>query len=388
MEFVDTSKGGGDATENGQQMIDQFTVLDGGDATPAGGGGDDGDGQAQNGLKDMSGSGDGQGGDGGDGGGQGGDGGDGGDGGAPDYKTAYSNWAKAKNMEVDASTLPETFGAEDLEKAVGMYYVEKYAPDGMTRELVRSGMGYEAYAEQVMPLLQAANMPARELFIAEETEDRLAKEARLGKFDPADGNAVQARRTALATIVSEEIKDMADENLEAAVKQVREAYKAEAAKVPEKAREASAQAAEQRHKAQVAAYAKEQEALANTIKADLQKGNNYGIPFNGQAEKDGFAKYFKESTAYGAIKVKDPSTGKESEVQDIPFFHKLEDPGYLAKVLRVMYALENGTLTDVKNGIRSDALASLGLEPFVETRQPAGGGTLGRFVDTSMAPMK
>lgn len=315
---------------------------------------------------------------------EGGSGGD--DGGATDYKASYVDWAKTKGLEVDASKLPETFGEAEMQKEVALYYTSQVVKDPLVLELAKTGLTLQQYNDRVAPLKQVESLPSKEFFAHMEANKAVQDQIGLGQLKADDQAAKKAYYDKAKAESLEKVKNLDDAAVENVVAAQRQAVRDNINELPNRIAAAQEQAQKQQFEKLRKEYEEEHKTMMEGVRSRVVSGNeNYGIPFGGQAERTEFLDYFERMTKFGDVKVKDES-GKETVVQDFPFLKMLEDEAVQAKVLRVLFAMEKGTFTDLKNNIRQAAKKDLGLEPNLtpsRTANPNGGNS--KWADTSTA---
>ena len=297
-----------------------------------------------------------------------------------DYRQAYADWAKSKGLDVQPDTLPEDFSESHLQDKVAEYYVDQKLQDPFMKELVKRGLTVDEYYEQLAPVQEMVQLPARDLYLNEKITQILNEEFNLKKLDGSDSEAIQTRVTNLQAELLKTIENVPEDVLEQAVAGVREKYRQQINELPDAIQRNREEQWKQERQEAIQQYEQQNDQLLKNIKTEIEKGNPYGMPFDSQAEKNEFLDYLKSNTAFTNIEIE--NNGKKTEVQDIPFLHKLvNDQDYMVKVLRIMYAIDNGGITEIKNQAKVQAVKGLGLEPVVKTSTKESSGD-GRFAQT------
>lgn len=298
-----------------------------------------------------------------------------------DYRSTYASWAQGKGLAVDASTLPEDFGKEQMEREVALYYTGQVVKDPLVMELARTGMTLEQYQQTVAPMRQLAALPPKDLFAHTEAEGLLAKEVSLGNIKTDDEEAKNAFYLAARAEAMKKVENHNDEAVEGVVSNLRQQLADQANELPNRVRSQQEQQANAERERLRSEYQASQKSMFERTKAAVMSGNSFGIPFTSQAEKTEFLDFYDKQTSFGPIAIKGKD-GKEETVQDIPFFRELDDEQTMAKVVRILYSLKKGTFTDLKNGIRKEVVDHLGIEPVPTPSKSVDQGTDSRWAPT------
>lgn len=300
-----------------------------------------------------------------------------------DYREAYAQWGRTKGLDIDPKELPETFNMEDLENKVADYYVDRRVADPMMKQLIQEGVNIQEYYQQLQPIQEVLAKSDRELYVNGKVTELVNEQIKLNQLDGNDADALEKAVQKLMEQEGAKIKDVPDDIIKDLAKPVREAYKAQLEELPNKIKSAMSASQEAQRAKQLEDYKNYHKSYYEDVKAKIDRNEQIVVPFNSQADKVDFLKYLNEQTAYGDITYKDQD-GKEQVAQGIPFLHRINnDPQFLTQLVRMAYAIDRGTFTEMKNEIRGNVLQKLGLDPIVTKTTEEG--QEGRFANTAKA---
>jgi hypothetical protein len=291
---------------------------------------------------------------------------------------AYAAWADERGIDISTQGIDkEKFTADDMDKLVGKYYIDKYLGnvDPRITDMADNGVNIDEYMQHKQYLMGIAQTDPVQLYKATMYDNLAKTEANIGtiKLD-ANGNPTPEAQEYLRSEVERRVAQMNQDEVVARGKQVQEYYKKQANELPERLIEQQ----KQRYTQEAQRYNTEIDELATLVKKHLEKTDNLVIDFSGQAEKDEFISFMKGSL-----------TLREHEgSQVVPLLYRLQnDQNFLTTTMRLLYMHEKGYFTDLKNTMRNAAFKKLSVEPVIgkNNKTPKSNGGPGNFVDTSTA---
>lgn len=301
----------------------------------------------------------------------------------PDYAGAFIDFMKGQGLDVRPEDLGGDFGEAQMNARVEEHYASKFIKDPLMFELAKSGLTIDDHFSTIVPLHQQLSLDDKQLYMEVEATKLLNKDIADGKVDKEDPEAVKAAVLGYRTTLEAQLEAVPEAMLKTLLTPVRKGIEEEITALPKKIQAYKTQQYEVLKNKEEADYKAFQSNMVSEMKKEVAKGNNYGFSFKDQVEQDEFVAYADAQTQLTEIKVK-KEDGTESTVQDIPFMHRLNtDPHTVNKVLRILHAMEKGTLTDVKNAARADIKNQLNITPVLPGATGGKNTQTRAFVDTS-----
>lgn len=293
------------------------------------------------------------------------------------YVDALRDFAESKNMQINMEHIDlENFSEEDMERAVGQYYADKYYDnvDPRLKHLANTGINMDQYLMQQNQLSSLINTDINTLSKGYLYEQLYNQEAQLGTLKADEnGNLSEDSQKWLIEQVELRAQQMGDERLNAIGNQLQEHYKSQLNQLPN----AIQQQQQAMYAQQVHNYNQEVAQLTEAYRDALSKTQNFIADFSGQSEKDDFLNYVQSEL----------SSYEHEGNYVIPFMDKIQNDGnFLLEVMRLKYLSDNGYFTDIKNAERNASFKKLSVVPTVGKGSiKKGSKSNNRFVDTSTA---
>ena len=287
----------------------------------------------------------------------------------------YIQWAEERGIDPTKQGIdPKTFDESQMDKLVGEYYIQKRlgGVDPRIHELAENGVSLDDYIEHKNYLQSIAQQDPVQLYKASMYDHLLKTESQIGSISlDKNGNPDQKSVEYLVSEVERRIQQMDPEAVKQRGIHIQNAYKQQISELPDHLIKQQ----QDKYKSELQRYNTEVEELTNLYKERLSKIDNLVIDFSGQAEKDEFINYMKNSLEIQNF----------NGQQVVPLLHRLQnDADFLATTVRLLHMHEKGYFTDMKNMERNAAFKKLSVTPVLGTNsknQSTGGA--GKFVDTS-----
>lgn len=287
----------------------------------------------------------------------------------------YIEWANERGIDATKQGIdPTNFDQDQMDKLVGKYYIQKELGnvDPRIADLAEKGVSLDEYMSHKNYLTSLAQTDPVQLYKATMYDHLLKTEAQIGSIRiDENGQPTEDSVQYLVQEVERRIQNMDPEAIKQRGQSIQQAYMKQIEQLPDNLIE------QQRAKytEEINRYNSEVEELTSLYKDKLSKSDNLIVDFSGQAEKEEFVNYMKNSLAIQNV----------DGQQVVPLLHRLQnDADFLANTLRLLHMQEKGYFTDLKNMERNAAFKKLSVTPVLSknTKQKKSGGP-GQFVDTS-----
>ena len=280
---------------------------------------------------------------------------------------ALEEWAKGRGLELNPEYYDlESFDEKQMEEIVGQYYAKQYynKVDPQIDAIAEQGINLQEYVQQRAQYEQLINTDPMQVAKGHLYNQKIQEMHQYGMLQTDEnGNLTPQGQQAIMQQVESLASQMGDERLRHIGFQLHEQYKQQMNSLPQQMQQ---QRMQQQYEEAVN-YNNQINKAVNDFAEYFKENNKFVTEFSGEAEKEDFLNYLQENMA-----VRQTENGYE-----VPFYQKLNDSDYLAKLLRLSHLLDRGAITDISNRERNAAYNKLSISPVVgknTSRKKSSGG--------------